>query len=101
MPGVGKLIKEAQKMQAKVQQMQEALAKQSFNASAAGGSVLVTVNGRGEITALTLDDEFLKEDPATISQTIVGAINQAQKAATDASESQMSAISSPLKGIFG
>ncbi len=88
-------------MQAKVEAMQQQLASQSFTSSAAGGAVLATVNGRAEVTSLKLDPEFLKEDPATVAQTIVAAISQAQSDASAASEAQMQALSNPLKSIFG
>jgi nucleoid-associated protein EbfC len=101
MLGVGKLIKEAQKMQAKVQEMQENLAQQSFSANAAWNAVKVTVNGRGEITSLDLDAEFLKKDSKGVSQAIIEAVTKAQKAANAASEAQMKALSNPLKGLFG
>jgi len=101
MPGVNKLIKEAQKMQAKLQAAQANLATQTFHASVAGGAVVATVNGQGTLTALQLDAEFLKESPETVATPIVSAVAQAQKEATAASEAQMGALTGPMTGLFG
>ncbi len=101
MPGVNKLIKEAQKMQAKMQAAQADLANKTYQASVAGGAVEATVNGQGTLTVLKLEPEFLKEAPEMIASSIVSAVSQAQHQATEASEAQMGALAGPLKGIFG
>ena len=101
MPGVGKLLKEAQKMQTRIQEAQAKLATESFNASVAGGAVVATVNGKGELTGLTLEAEFLKEGAAEVSAMIVSAVQQAQASATKASEDTMGAFTGQFKGMLG
>ena len=94
-------MKEAQKMQAKMQAMQENLATQTFDASVAGGAVKATVNGQGKLVGLNLDPEFLKEDLATVQSSIVEAVAQAQDTAAKTSEMQMNALGSAFKGLMG
>ena len=101
MPGVHQLIKQAQKMQAKLQAAQADLATKTFDASVAGGAVVATVNGQGQLTGLKLDAEFLKESSEMVASTIVSAVQQAQATATKTSEEQMGALAGPMKGIFG
>jgi DNA-binding protein YbaB len=101
MPGVGKLLKEAQKMQAKIAEAQAGLATQMFEASVAGGAVVSTVNGQGQLVGLKLEAEFLKESPDMVSSTIVSAVAQAQEKATKATEATMGAFGGSLKGLLG
>ena len=88
-------------MQAKLQEAQAALATQTFNASVAGGAVVATVNGQGQMVNLHLEADFLKESASLVASTIVSAVTQAQQAATKASEETMNALTGPMRGMFG
>ena len=55
MAGVGKLLKQAQKMQRKMEQVQEELAQKEIDVSCGGGAVNIKVNGQGEFLALSID----------------------------------------------
>ena len=77
------------------------LASRSFQASVAGGAVVATVNGQGQLTALQLEPDFLKESPSLVASTIVSAVGQAQKSATQANEEMMGALSGGMRGLFG
>ena len=73
MPGVGKLLKQAQKMQKKMEALQEELALREIEISSGGGAVKIKVNGQQEVMAVTLDEEFLKEDKEFVEETILNA----------------------------
>ena len=92
MPGVGKLIKQAQKMQKKMQEMQEMLGGQEWEISSGGGAVKVKVNGAQEIKGITLDPEFLKEEKNFIEETILAAMQEALAKAKAVNEEEMSRI---------
>ena len=62
--GMGNLMKQAQKMQQKMMQMQEELANREVSAQAGGGMVEATVNGRGELLGLRLEPEVIDPDDA-------------------------------------
>lgn len=62
MPGVGKLLKQAQKMQKAMEAVQNELANLEVEGSAAGGAVKAVVSGQGALKSIKLDPEFLKED---------------------------------------
>ena len=64
MVGVGKLLKQAQKMQKKMEEAQERLSDEILEVSGGGGAVTVKINGQGEFKELILDPEFLKEGAA-------------------------------------
>lgn len=90
MAGVGKLLKQAQKMQKQMAAIQASLAETELDVSSGGGAVAVKINGQGEFRALKLDPEFLKEDSAFVEETILDAIKEAAAKAKQLSEAEMS-----------
>ena len=102
MVGVGKLLKQAQKMQKKMEEAQESLAQEVFEVSGGGGAVAVKINGQGEFQNLILDPEFLKEDPDFVSEAILQAIRDASEEAKKRSESAMGDLTGGLQmpGLF-
>jgi DNA-binding YbaB/EbfC family protein len=102
MAGVGKLLKTAQKMQRSIETLQTQLEAQEIEVAAGGGAVRIKVSAAGKFLSLTLDPEFLKEDPKLVSDTILGAIQDASKQAKDLNESEMQKVTSAFQmpGIF-
>ena len=92
MPGVGKLLKQAQKMQKAMEAAQEQLGTLEIEGSAAGGAVKATVSGKGALKSIKLDPEFLKESVEDIEASIVAAANDACAKAQAKSEEEMSKI---------
>ena len=60
MAGVGKLLKQAQKMQKAMESVQAQLESMEIEGSAAGGAVKAVVSGQGVLKSIKLDPEFLK-----------------------------------------
>jgi DNA-binding YbaB/EbfC family protein len=102
MAGVGKLLKTAQKMQRSIETLQAELEAREIEVAAGGGAVKVKVSAAGKFLALSLDPEFLKEDSKLVSDTILGAIQDAGKQAKDLNESEMQKVTSAFQmpGIF-
>ena len=102
MAGVGKLLKQAQKMQQKIGSLQTQVAAKEIEASAGGGAVKVKVNGASEVLALTLDPEFLKEDSKLVSDTILSAVQDALKQAKAYNDAEMQKVTSAFQmpGMF-
>lgn len=92
MPGVGKLLKQAQKMQKAMEAAQSELETLVIEGSAAGGAVKATVNGQSALKAIKIDPEFLKEDVASVEASIVAAVQDATTKAKQTSEEKMSSI---------
>ncbi len=101
MAGVGKLLKQAQKMQQQMQAIQEELAQKELEVSSGGGAVSITINGQGEFRALKIDPEFLKEDAEFIEETLLSAIQEAAQKAKSESETAMGAATGGLGGFPG
>ena len=89
MVGVGKLLKQAQKMQKKMEEAQERLSAETFEVTGGGGAVKVTINGQGEMQGLSLDPEFLKEDHEFVAEAILLAVQDATAQAKEKSEKEM------------
>ncbi len=102
MAGVGKLLKQAQKMQKAMEAIQSELESKEIEVSAGGGAVKVTVSGQGALKGLKLDPEFLKEDAETVSGVILEAIKEASEKAKKQSEEEMGKVTGGFQfpGVF-
>lgn len=102
MAGVGKLLKQAQKMQRQIEDMQKALETRELDISSGGGAVQVKVTGAGKFVALKLDPEFLKEEVKLVEETILNAVQEAATKAKELNDSEMQRISSAFQmpGMF-
>lgn len=102
MAGVGKLLKQAQKMQKQIETMQSSLEAQVIDVSSGGGAVQIKINGAGKFLALTLDPEFLKEDSKLVAETLLRATQEAAAKAKELNEAEMQKISAgfPLPNMF-
>jgi DNA-binding YbaB/EbfC family protein len=92
MPGVGKLLKQAQKMQRGIESLQAQLEAKEIEVASGGGAVKLRVNGAGRFLALTLDPEFLKEDAKLVADTVLAAVQDATKQAKDFNDVEMRKI---------
>jgi DNA-binding YbaB/EbfC family protein len=102
MAGVGKLLKTAQKMQRSIETLQTQLEAREIEVTAGGGAVKLRINAAGKFLAMTLDADFLKEDPMMVSDTILAAVQDAAKQAKTLNESEMQKVTSAFQmpGIF-
>ena len=102
MAGVGKLLKQAQKMQKQIETMQTSLGTQVIDVSSGGGAVQIKINGAGKFLAIKLDPEFLKESPQLIEETLLNATQEAAQKAKELNESEMQKISAAFQmpGMF-
>ncbi|HTL66459.1 MAG TPA: YbaB/EbfC family nucleoid-associated protein [Lacunisphaera sp.] len=102
MAGVGKLLKQAQKMQKQIEQLQSSLDTQVIDVSSGGGAVQVKVSGSGKFLSLKLDPEFLKEDAKLVEETILHAVQEAAQKAKERNDAEMQRISSAFQmpGMF-
>lgn len=102
MAGVGTLLKQAKKMQQKIEEMQKSLEAREIDVSSGGGAVQVKVNGAGKFLAVKLDPEFLKEDAKLVEETLLNAVREAAAKAKELNDSEMQRISAgfQMPGMF-
>ena len=86
--GIGNLMKKAQQMQGKMQEQQEALAKEETSGESGGGLVKIVMNGKHEVRRITIDDSLFEDDKDMLEDLLAAAINDTvQKVAKKNSES--------------
>jgi len=103
MKDMGKLLKQAQQMQAKMAQMQAELAEKSVEASAGGGMVKVVMNGRHEVISVKIDPEVVDpQDVEMLEDLVAAAVTEAANRVEEMVRDEMSSITGglPLPGMF-
>ncbi|MDF2820561.1 MAG: hypothetical protein K0R15_1002 [Clostridiales bacterium] len=103
MPGnMGNLMKQAQKMQKQMEDMQEDLNQKHFECTAGGGAITVVVNGKKEVISITLKEDVVdKDDIEMLQDLIVAAVNEAIRKAEESVSSEMNKITGGLGGSLG
>ena len=87
------MLKQAQKMQQEMLRMQEEQENKTFSATAGGGMVSATVNGKHEVLNLTIKPEAVDPDDVEMLQdTIIAAVNEAMRMAEEATNSEVSKL---------
>lgn len=90
-------MQQAQQMQAKMKEIQEQLANKSITGTAGGGMVTVTVNGKGEVLSMVIEEPLLNADEKEMVQDlIVAATNDALKKAKDLGQEEMRQLTGGL-----
>ena len=77
---LGKMMKQAQEMQAKMTAMQAQLEAVEIDGAAGGGLVAATLNGKGELRRLKIDPSLV--DPADVEvleDLVIAAVNDAKR----------------------
>jgi DNA-binding YbaB/EbfC family protein len=103
MANIGKLMKQAQEMQAKMAKLQEELALKEVEASSGGGMVTVKMNGQQEVLAIKIDPEVFKEgDQEMLEDLVLAAVNEARRRSLDLAKEEMSKLTGglPIPGLF-
>ena len=79
MKNLGNMLKEAQKLQSRMAEMQQKLAETEMSGAAGGGMVTVTLNGKGEMRKIKIDPSLADPDEIEILEDlIVAACNDAK-----------------------
>lgn len=107
-PGMGggnmnNLIKQAQKFQKQMEDMQKDLENKSFEASVGGGTVTAVVNGKKQLIDIKIKPEVVDPDDVEMLQDlIISACNEAFKKADDESADEMKKMTGGLNipGMF-
>ena len=94
---MGKLMKQAQKMQAKMMRMQKELEEKTVEAASGGGMVTAVVNGKHELISLKIEKEVVDpEDIEMLQDLVVAAVNEGVRKAQEMAQEEMSKITGGL-----
>ena len=97
------MMKQAQKMQQELLRMQEEQETKVYTASAGGGMVSASVNGKHELVELTINPEAVDPDDVEMLQDMVmAAVNEAMRTADAEAANNMSRLTGGLNlgGLF-
>jgi DNA-binding YbaB/EbfC family protein len=97
------MMKQAQKLQSKMLEMQAELGNRTVSAQAGGGMVEAVVNGRQELVSLRIDKEVATPDDVDMLQDLIlAAVNEALHRAREMMAQEMSKLTGGLQipGLF-
>jgi DNA-binding protein, YbaB/EbfC family len=97
------MLRQAQKMQEQMAELQEQLDVRDYEITAGGGMVTVKINGKKEILAITIKPEIVDpSDIETLSDILVAGVNEAIKKVEDVNSTEMKKITGDisLPGLF-
>jgi DNA-binding YbaB/EbfC family protein len=90
MSSIGKLMKQAQRMQQQMEQIQSELAKRTVEATSGGGAVKVVAKCDGSIASIKIDPQAINPaDAQLLEDMIITAANQALGEAKEISNNEM------------
>ena len=89
------IMKQVQRLQARIAEMKEELAEMEVEGSAGGGMVKVVVNGRQEALAVEIEPQAM-EDREMLEDLITAAVNDAMRKSKALMEEELSKITSEL-----
>ena len=97
------MIRQAQKMQEQMTELQEQLDSREYEVEAGGGAVTVVITGKKEIKSLSIAPEIVDpDDIETLTDVLTAAFNEAIKRVDETNQKEMSAITGDLSipGLF-
>ena len=87
---IQQIMKQAQKVQQKMEEIQENLANENMQASSGGGMVTVVVNGKQEILSINIEKDVVNaEDIGMLQDLVVAAVNEGLKKSQDLVKERM------------
>ncbi len=94
--GIGKLMKQAQQMQANMQKAQEELANTEVTGEAGGGMVKIVMTCRHEIRKVQLEDAVVGDDKEMLEDLIAAALNDAVRKVEETTKEKLSGLTGGL-----
>ena len=89
---MSKMLKQAQEMQKRMENVQKELGDIVITAESGGGMVNVKINGNLELQELSIKNEVLKEDKEMIEDLVISAVNKGISIAQAKSKEKMDSV---------
>ena len=100
MKDLGILMKQAQAMQAKLQEAQARLAETEIRGSAGGEAVTVLLKGSGELASVQIDESLMQPGEGEVLADLIVAAHADAKRKLDQSQAEMmKEVAGPLAGM--
>jgi len=94
--GLGKMMKQAQEMQANMQKAQEELANMEVTGESGGGLVSVVMTGRHDVKRVSIDDSLMGDDKEMLEDLLAAAVNDAVRQVERTSQDKMSGMTAGM-----
>jgi nucleoid-associated protein EbfC len=97
MKGMGDMMKQAQKLQARMLKMQEELAQRTVESAVGGGMITVVANGKQQVVSIRIEKEVVNPDDVEMLQDLVlAAVNDALHKSQEMVASEMGKLTGGL-----
>ncbi len=93
---LGNLMKEAQKMQQRMQEAQEQLTRLVVKGKSGGGMVEVDMNGRHDVIKVKINRSLLDEEISMLEDLVAAAVNDAVRQVEKASKEKINQLTAGL-----
>ena len=98
MKNLGQMLKQAQELQGKMQDMQQQLAEMEVTGSSGGGMCEVVLNGKGEAKRVKIDPALITPDDAEVLEDLIlAAINDARAKTDERTREEMQKMTGGLQ----
>jgi hypothetical protein len=94
--GLGDIMKQAQQMQEKMQNLQEEIGRTEVQGESGAGLVKVTMTGRHDVKRVNIDDSLLSEDKEVLEDLIAAALNDAVRRVEQNQKDKMSELTAGI-----
>lgn len=78
MKDIMSMMKAAQEMKGRMEELQNQIAEMAVEGRSGGGMVVVTLNGKGEMRGLKIDPSLVTDDISVVEDLIIAAHNDAK-----------------------
>jgi nucleoid-associated protein EbfC len=96
MKDISQIMRQAQQMQAKINEAQKKLEAMEVEGSAGGGMVKVKLSGKNAMVGLTIDPSLMSDDREILEDLIKAAHDDARRKLEDAQNEEMKGLSGGL-----
>ncbi len=97
LPNMAGMMKQIQKMQERMAQVQEELEHKAVVGEAGGGMVKVTANGKQRVTAISIEKEVIvPDDKEMLEDLVLAAVNKALDESQQLAASEMAKVTNGM-----
>src|SRR6185437_8187128 len=95
------MLRQAQQVQGRLQELQQELENKTVSASSGGGMVTVTADGKGQVRAVKIDPTVVNpNDIEMLEDLVLSAVTEAQKKAAELAQEEMKRLTGGLSLPF-
>ena len=95
--GMGDMLKQAQKMQAQMQEAQDKLANAEVTGESGAGLVRVVMTGRHDVKNVEIDADMMNESKEMLEDLLAAAVNDAVRKVEEKNKEMLSGLTGGLQ----